>query len=316
MMNVSRRQLLQSAAAASVLAAAGTAAAQEPPPKRGTPAIRFCLNTSTIRGQRLRLEDEIDLAADAGYQGIEPWINEIQTYVSSGGSLADLAKRIKDKGLRVESAIGFAEWIVDDEERRKKGLETAKRDMELVAQLGGKRIAAPPAGATKQADLSLNAAAERYRALLDIGKDIGVTPQLEVWGFSACLSKLAETLYVATAAGHPDACILPDVYHLYKGGTEFSSLKLLSGQAVQCFHMNDYPAQPPRDRIGDADRIYCGEGVAPLTDILKTLMANGFNGVLSLELFNPNYWKEDALAVATKGLQSMRDALATAREAK
>lgn len=314
-MSLSRRQLLQTTGAVTLAAAAPLLAADEPAKEDAASAarnVRYCLNTSTIRGQKLRIEDEITIASEAGYQGIEPWINEIQTYVSGGGSLADLRKRIEDGGLTVESAIGFAEWIVDDEERRKKGLENAKRDMDLIAKLGGKYIAAPPAGATKQADLHLAAAGERYRKLLEVGKEIGVTPQLEVWGFSACLSKLSEVLYVSAAAGHPNAVILPDVYHLYKGGTDFNSLKLLSGQAMHCFHMNDYPAEPPRERIGDADRVYCGEGVAPLTQILKTLFAGGFSGVLSLELFNPNYWKEEAADVAKKGLDSMKAAVAKA----
>jgi sugar phosphate isomerase/epimerase len=92
--------------------------------------------------------DEIEIAAKAGYGGIEPWIREIDAYVESGGSLNDLRKRIADLGLVVESAIGFAEWIVDDDARRAKGLEEARRTMDIVRQIGGTRIAAPPAGAT------------------------------------------------------------------------------------------------------------------------------------------------------------------------
>ena len=75
----------------------------------------------------------------------------IEEYVKGGGSLKDLKRKIADLGLTVESAIGFPEWIVDDEARRAKGLEQAKREMDLVAQIGGKRLAAPPAGATNTA---------------------------------------------------------------------------------------------------------------------------------------------------------------------
>ena len=92
-------------------------------------------------------------------------------------------------------------------------------------------------------------AAERFRALLEIGGQIGVIPQLEVWGFSTTLSKLGETMLVATESRHPKACVLLDVYHLYKGGSEFHGLRLLSGAAMNCFHMNDYPATPPRETI-------------------------------------------------------------------
>ena len=55
-----------------------------------------------------------------------------------------------------------------------------------------------------------------------------------------------------------------------------------------------------------------GDGVAPLTEIFQLLQKIGFNGVLSLELFNPKYWQQDALTVAKTGLQKMKDSVAKA----
>jgi sugar phosphate isomerase/epimerase len=268
--------------------------------------FRYCFNTSTIRGQKLSLVEEIDIAAKAGYDAIEPWINEIQAYIDQGGLATDLKKRIADLGLTVESAIGFAEWIVDDEPRRTKGLEQARRDMDLVQQIGGKRIAAPAAGATDVVTDDYLKVAERYRALLALGDHIGVVPQVEVWGFSKTLTRLGQAAMVAIESHHPRACVLPDVYHLYKGGSDFEGLKLLAGTAVHVFHMNDYPAKPPRDVIGDKDRVYPGDGVAPLAEIIATLRAINFDGYLSIELFNPTYWQRDPHEVARTALATMK----------
>ena len=121
--------------------ALGSATAAEPASAR---PFRFCLNMATIRGQKLGIIKQVETAAQAGYDGIEPWVDSIQEYVNNGGTLADLRKKIEDSGLTVESAIGFPEWIVDDEAKRAKGMERAKREMEMIAQLGGKRFAAPP----------------------------------------------------------------------------------------------------------------------------------------------------------------------------
>ena len=76
--------------------------------------------------------------------------------------------------------------------------------------------------------------------------------------------------------------------------------------------MNDYPADPPRETIKDADRVYPGDGIAPLTQTLQGLFATGFRGTLSLELFNPEYWKQDALLVARTGLEKMKESVAKA----
>ena len=117
---------------------------------------------------------------------------------------------------------------------------------------------------------------------------------------------------VCVEASHPKACLLPDVYHIFKGGSDFGGLELLHDHAVQVFHMNDYPAEPPREQMKDADRVYPGDGVAPLSDILNMIGGRERTVVLSLELFNPTYWKQDAEQVAKTGLQKMKQAVATA----
>jgi sugar phosphate isomerase/epimerase len=135
---------------------------------------------------------------------------------------------------------------------------------------------------------------------------MGVVPQVEVWGFSRCLSRLGEAVLVALESGHPKACVLADVYHLYKGGSGFGGLRFLNGSALHVLHFNDYPADPPRASITDAQRVYPGDGVAPLKEVVRDLRHIGFRGVLSLELFNREYWKQDPLTVARTGLEKMR----------
>ena len=269
----------------------------------------YCLNTSTLMGQKLPITELIDLAGKAGYGAIEPWIGELDTFTKGGGSLKDLRKRFADNGLKVASAIGFFDWIVDDDARRKKGLDEARRNMEMVREIGGDTIAAPPAGATDQADLNLHRAAERYRVLLELGDQFGVVPQVEVWGFSKCVNHLGDAALIAVESNHPKACILADVYHLYKGGGGSKGLRLISGRAMHCFHMNDYPASPPRETIGDEHRVYPGDGIAPLGEILRDLRDIGFRGALSLELFNRDIWKQEPATVAKTGLQKMKEAV-------
>jgi 2-keto-myo-inositol isomerase len=271
--------------------------------------FRFCLNTSTIRGQKLGIEKEIDVAAEAGYDAIEPWVSSLQEYTRAGGKLSDLRKRVEDHGLTVESAISFPRWIVDDDAVRAEAVEQVRREMDLLAQIGGKRIAAPPAGATGEPQLDLLKAAERYRTLLELSDQTGVVPQVEVWGSSKNLHRLGQSMFVVIESGHPKACLLPDVYHIYKGGSDFCGLKTISRSAIQVFHLNDYPADPPRDTIRDSDRVMPGDGIAPLTQILGYLCDNGSEAVLSLELFSRVYWEKDPLDVARQGLAKMKAAV-------
>lgn len=310
-MKLNRRQTIQSSAAA-LMTAGMLPAAQAATTKEKSKPFGYCFNTSCVRGQKLTLDQQVDLVIKAGYEGIEPWIRDMQAFKESGGSLKDLGKRLADNNVQVVSAIGFAQWIVNDDQQRARGLETAKHDMGLLKELGGVRIAAPPVGATDIEGFDLFAAAERYYDLCEVGRNEGITPQLELWGFSKTLSRLGELAFVASEAGHPDACILPDIYHIYKGGSSFEGLKMLNGQHIHCFHVNDYPADPPRATIADKHRVHVGDGIAPVTKILQMVHQAGCRGMLSLELFNPEYWQQDPLKVATEGLSKVKAAVAKA----
>lgn len=291
MIEMSRRAWLACAAATTAMAADTNKAKP----------FGYMFNTATIMGQKLDAAKQVDIAAEAGYDAIEPWVRDLEAH----GKPKELRKRIKDKGLTVESAIGFAPWIVADATARRKGLDQAKRDMELVLEIGGKRIAAPPVGATTERLLDLRQVADRYRDLCAVGEKIGIVPQVELWGHSQSLNRLGETVLVAIESGHPKACVLADVFHLYKGGSGFGGLKLVNGTGYHVFHMNDYPDMKP-DVIKDEHRVYPGDGVADLTTLLRDLHAVGFRGMLSLELFNRTYWKQDPLEVAKTGLAKMK----------
>lgn len=266
----------------------------------------YCLNTSTISGQKIGFLKEFEITSKAGYDGIEIWIRDLQKYIDEGGNLKDLNKYIEDLGLQVENAIGFAQWIVDDETTRKAGLEQLKKEMDMVAQIGCKRIAAPPAGATDKPFPDLFEIGKRYKTILEIGDTTGVTPILEFWGASSSLYHISQAMFVATAANHPKACILPDVYHMFRGGSGFDSLKQISGSAIEIFHFNDFVSNIPREKQNDSDRVYPGDGAAPYKKIITDLQDAGGKTVFSLELFNKNYWEDDALEVAKTGLNKMK----------
>ncbi len=267
--------------------------------------VLYCLNSSTIRGQKLSLDKEIELASKAGYDGLELWIPVLNEYKKSGKSLKDLNKKIKDLGLKVFDGIGFAQWIHDDDTARKNALEQAKQEMQMMAELDCHRIAAPPAGATDH-EINYDVVADRFKALQEIGIQQGVIPQLELWGFSKTLYKLSQVMYVATQCGIPQTRILLDSFHLFKGGSHPDALKLIGAEAIEIFHVNDYSSTAQRSTITDADRIYPSDGAAPYNTIIKDLTANRPQVILSLELFNAEYYKQDAATVLKTGIEKVK----------
>jgi len=298
-MELSRRRVLGGAVAALGAAVASSTASEAQAPRPATSRTRpanepfgYCLNTSTIRGNNLDIVGVVNAASKAGFQAIEPWIMELDRFTSSGGTLKDLGKRVADAGLTVQGAIAFNSVLDDDDARRAASMERLKVDMDKVAQIGGRQIAVPPGNA--KVAVSLDNAAKYYREALDMGEKMGIQPLLELWGTHPVLGPLSHGIYVTVAAGRADASLLLDVFHLYKSGTPFTALRQINGASLHVMHLNDYPQAADSSTLNDGNRIYPGDGVAPLGQILRDLRDNGFRGYLSLELFNKGYWAKSA----------------------
>lgn len=319
--SLTRRQVLSAGALGAVglgtLAFADNASENVPPKSdavknAGAQTTRpfFALNTGTLMGFNLTIEEELNITAAAGYEGIEVWMSKVQQYLQKGGTTAQLKKLCEDLNISIINAISFPNWIVDDEKKRNEGVEQMKKEMEILAELACPYIAAPAAGATNRRIDDLLECGRRYRRILELGDSFGVIPLLETWGSSATLSRLSDAVAISVAAEHEKASLLLDAYHLYRGGNAFESLKQISGKSLKVFHLNDYPAEPAREKLNDSDRVYPGDGVAPLKTIYRTLLESGFIGAWSLELFNRSYWeKGDPKTVAETGLAKMHKAL-------
>ena len=290
------------------LRTAGLAFAATTLPKIGFPnannestIFRYCLNTSTISGQNPGLLKYIDIASEAGYDGIELWVKDVKQHLESGNSAQSLRKYISGRNIKVENAIGFAPWLTG-----KDGMDQMKMEMQMMSEIGCSRIAAPASGVPSDQTFDLAEAGLKYRQLIGLGRSTGVMPILEFWGASKTLYQIGQAMMIAAVANDPDVSILADVFHMFRGNSGFDSLKMLRGNVIQVFHMNDFVASIPREQQKDSDRVYPGDGVAPIKQILTDLKNMGGPKVLSLELFNETYWKQDPLLVARTGLEKMK----------
>ncbi len=258
-------------------------------PTRKKLPFRISLNTSTLMAYKLPADQQIEMVAAAGFDGIELWMRDIMAYLEHGGSTQTLRHKLQAGPLVLENIIGFSQWCSDEASERGKAIEQLRKEMGIIAELGGRYIAAPVMGIKTLDRTQYDAYAERYLAILELEKETGVVPVIEIWGAGA-LNKLSDAAQITIATGHPKATILLDFYHLYRGGSDWDTLDCLNGRRLPVIHMNDYPAQPAREQLTDAHRLLPGEGVCPFDQVLPKLHDSGFRGGLSVELFNKEYW--------------------------
>jgi 2-keto-myo-inositol isomerase len=261
----------------------------------------LCLNTSTI--QPASVLEKIAIAAETGYQAIELWIDDLVAFRGSGGTLADVADRLRDGGLSVPDVIALHGWTDADDQAWPRVLEDARRAMDIAAQVGATRIVASPA----QGQVDLARAARRYAELLALGRTLGVLPAMEFLGFVDHIKDIQTAWGIVVEAGDPDGTLVLDAFHQYNGGSSLVDLAALPMDRVAIVHIDDAPPTPLPGHLQDADRVYPGEGVIDLPAMLRLLRDGGYRGPLSLELFNPAYWRDDPRHVAAHGLAAVRN---------
>ncbi len=266
--------------------------------QKGVSPWPICLDTATIRPASLK--DKVKIAAKAGYDAIEPWDGELQKFEAEGGNLKDLGKEIKDLGLFVPSVIGLWNALPPTKELFESSLKDTRNRMRMGADIGAEHI--QTIANTAGENYNQKWVAARYRDVLEIGiNEYKILPALVFVKYQP-IKTMGQAMGLIMDANHPSAMMIPDTYHMYISEGGFEALKLINGRSIAIFQFSDAPASPAVSELGDSHRVYPGDGILPLPQILRDLKASGFRKCISLELYNPEYWKQDLQKVAETGL--------------
>jgi len=262
----------------------------------------FSLNSSTIKPTPIL--KKIMVAAQAGYEGIELWHDDIDTHCAEGGTVDEIRNCIADHGLKVPTTIHLKDWFQPAGEDHSAAMDIAKRKLEQAAIVGADyTIAGPPHG---PADRALGQ--RHYHELLELGAAFGVRPAFEYLGFVEDIKTIDDAFEIVSGASHPNACLVLDPFHCHVGGGGIESISKLAPGQIAISHFNDAPAEPAASVQRDPDRVMPGDGVIDLKRYCNLLRQIGFEGFVSLELFRADLWEMDPLEVAQMGLEKMRAA--------
>jgi len=259
-----------------------------------------CLNTSTIRPASL--VTKIEAAAAAGFRAIEPWNDDVDAHLATGGSIEEIQALLHRHALTVPSMIAIMGFIGNEEPGRDERLAEARRRMVQARTLGSPFIvASPPLG---MADLVR--CGSDYAELLELGREVGVRPAMEFLGFVDQVNSIRVALEIMERSGDQTATIVIDWFHMVRGDgreTMFQDLRALRAEQIAIVHLDDVPYQEPFSAMTDGDRVYPGDGDIPVDALFAVLQEIGYAGPVSLELFNEDYWREDPFAVTHTGYQ-------------
>ena len=260
----------------------------------------YSLNSSTIRPTPIL--EKIAIAGRIGYGAIELWHDDIDLYLLTGGTLADIRKAVDDNGLEVPTTIFLKGWWDTSGEEYEQEIDEIKRRLEQSVEVGATyAIGGPPLG---EVDFELGG--RQYARLLEIGREFGIKPIMEFLGFSEQVNSIEAALRVMEGSGDTDATTVLDPFHIYRGGGNVESIAKLTADQIAISHFNDCIDTKPREEQHDPDRVMPGDGIFDLARYCQLLREVGYNRWLSLELFREDLWQQDPEEVARVGLEKMK----------
>ena len=180
---------------------------------------------------------------------------------------------------------------------RKASLEVWKRRCEQFATFGVKNIYTSANTAMKIKADDYKEGPQCIREAAEISKQFGMTSLIEFTRSSTYISTLPTLLKLIREAAHPNAKPMLDFYHFYSGLSKMDDLDMLKPGELGHVHFQDVPDMP-RELLDNTTRIIPGDGVSPLQTILKKLMASGYRGPMSVELFLPKFQQADPYDMA------------------
>jgi len=253
------------------------------------------------------LPGDIRAASLAGYDLIEIWAKKMDAYLLEH-SLADLRTILAEAHVK-PLAINSVEFITFNAPWEKTNtMNLIARYAEMADHLNCPFIVVVPSprpeGATDQEVLD-----ESVRVLLEISdrfKDYKVRFAFEFLGFRWCsVSTLEADFAIVKRVNRENIGMVLDTFHFYAGGSSIGAIRQVDPEKIFILHIND-AEKLPKAELQDAHRLFPGDGVIPLVEILSNLKDIHYDGPVSLEMFRPAYWVRPPEEVAQKGIDAIR----------
>ncbi len=277
-----RREFLMSAAAPALAQRAGK--------------IFLCLHETTSAAWDVRRA--MEGYSKAGIQAVEVILPKVQEFAARE-SPASARRLLGDLGLRPVSC-GGQNGLAEPNPARAKNLNDLKLKCEMAQAIGCDRMVMPSSTKETFTEEDYKRAVDNLRQAGEVARSYGVALMLEFTRMATFIGTLPTALRLVREANHPNIRIMLDTYHFWGGASKFEDLELLREGELHHLHFEDTPAWPPRELLQQKDRVYPGQGIAPLRRILAALKRKKYAGPASVEMFHPAIQAADPYEIAMR----------------
>ena len=261
--------------------------------------LKTSIATVSIAGD---FREKLAAISRAGYTGIE--IFE-QDFVAYDGAAVDVGWLVEDYGLEIMLFQPFRDFEGLPEPYRSRAFDRAERKFDLMNSMGAdlvlvcSNIAAAALG-------GIDRAADDFAELGERAKKRGIRIGFEALAWGRHINDHRDAWEVVRRADHSHVGLILDSFHTLSRGIDPQTIRSIPGDKIFFVQLADAP------KI-DMDLFYWsrhfrnmpGEGDLPVVDFMRAVAATGYDGPLSLEIFNDQFRGGSPVEIARDGHRSL-----------
>lgn len=267
--------------------------------------MRTCLNGATTMPNSL--EQDVRCAAAAGFDGLEIWGEKLPAFLKHHS--AEDARALLD--AHHVKAAGWCSVTLRFFNDVEGALQSFRESARLAHSLGVEVLLAIPDKPPDDMAYSqaVRRAGEVARRYTDILEEYDLKFVLEPKPTNAFVAGPRAALDIVQAVGHGRFGLMMDTFHYYRGNVPLEDIEAIPIEKLFIVHVAD--AEPiPREELTDFRRLYPGQGIAPLHEMLSIVHRKGYDGYFSVEIFQEEYWKRPGATIAAEAKRHLDQVLA------
>ncbi|GAA3738852.1 4-hydroxyphenylpyruvate dioxygenase [Spinactinospora alkalitolerans] len=261
--------------------------------------MRRSIATVSLSGT---LEEKLRAAAAAGFDGVEVFDNDLVASPMPPREVRGLAESL---GLGLDLYQPFRDFEGVDDARLERNLRRAEAKFALMVELGVHTLLVCSNASESAIDDDARAAAQLHR-LAETAAPFGVRIAYEALAWGSRVDDYAHSWRVVAEADHPSLGVCLDSFHILSKGDDPAGIRGIPGEKIFFLQLADAPHMA-MDVLqwSRHHRCFPGQGGFDLTAFTGHVLAAGYTGPLSLEVFNDVFRASDPRRTAADALRSL-----------
>ncbi|WP_328345767.1 bifunctional sugar phosphate isomerase/epimerase/4-hydroxyphenylpyruvate dioxygenase family protein [Streptomyces violaceus] len=261
--------------------------------------MRTSIATVSLSGS---LTGKLDAAARAGFDGVEIFENDL---LASPLTPEDIRARCADLGLTIDLFQPMRDIEAVPEAEFSRNLRRARHKFDLMRRLGADTVLVCSSVSPQAVDDDA-LAAEQLSRLADLARESGVKVAYEALAWGRHVSTYDHAWRIVEAAGHPALGTCLDSFHILSRGSDPKGIADIPGEKIFFLQLADAPLLA-MDVLQWSRHYRCfpGQGGFDVAGLVRNVLRTGYDGPLSLEVFNDVFRQADAGPTAVDARRSL-----------